>query len=335
LSIPGLGALRPRRVASSISSCIALCAALAAVDAAAQSYPTRSVRVVHGFAAGSAIDVFSRPLAQKVSEALGQQFVIDARPGATGTIGGEIVAKSPPDGYTLLAAPSSALGSTPHLQKLPYDTLRDFVPIAQINRFYNVLVVHPAVPAKTVADFIRLAKARPGYLTYATTGVGSGFHLNVETFCQMAGIKMLHVPYRGGGSTALPDLLAGRVDAMLDNIGVVKTYIDAGKLRALGVTGLTRVPALPDVPTIAEAAVPGFETFGWHRWLAPAATPKDVVTRLNAAIRKALALPDIRAFWASNGVDTVDTTPEQFAARLRQDYERYGKLIGQLGLAVK
>jgi tripartite-type tricarboxylate transporter receptor subunit TctC len=327
------GALRAvwgARLLYAIGACAALCAAAVS----AQTYPARPVRIIHGYAAASAIDVFSRPLAQKVSEALGQQFIVDPRPGATGTIGGDLVAKAQPDGYTLLAAPSSALGSTPHLQKLPYDTLRDFIPIVQINQFSNVLVVHPAVPARTVAEFIKLAKARPGYLTYASTGVGSGFHLNVETFCQMAGIKMLHVPYRGGGSSALPDLMGGRVDAMLDNIGVVKPYVDAGKLRPLGVTGLVRVPALPNVPTIGET-VPGFEASGWHGWLAPAGTSKEIVARLNGAVRKALALPDIRAFWATNGVETVDTTPEQFAARLRQDYTRYGKVIGELGLAVK
>jgi len=304
-------------------------------DSGAQSYPTRAVRVIHGYAVGSAIDVYSRPLAQKLSEALGYQFVVDARPGATGTIGSEIVVKSPPDGYTLLAAPSSALGSTPHMQKLSYDTLKDFAPIAQINQFYSVIVVHPAVPAKTAADLIALAKARPGFLTYASTGVGSGFHLNMESFCQMAAIKMLHVPYRGGGSTALPDLLAGRVDAMLDNIGVVKPNIDSGKLRPLGVTGLKRVAALPNVPTISESGLPGYESMGWHGWLAPAATPKQIVAQLNAAIRKALAQPDIRAIWESNGIEVVDTTPEQFAARIREDYERYGKLVRSLGLAVK
>ena len=311
------------------------CVSLHALEISAQVYPSRPVRVVHGYAVGSAIDVFSRPLAQKLSEALGQQFVIDARPGATGTIGSEIVVKSPPDGYTLLAAPSSALGSTPHLQKLSYDTLRDFAPIAQINQFFNVLVVHPAVPARNAAELIQLAKERPGYLTYATTGVGSGFHLNVETFCQMAGIKMLHVPYRGGGASALPDLLAGRVDLTLDNIGVVKAYIDSGKLRPLGVSGRRRVPALPDVPTISESGLPGFETLGWHGWLAPAGTSKEIVAQLNAAIRKALAQPDIRAFWTSNGIEPAYTTPEQFAARIRLDYDRYGKVIARLGLAVK
>ena len=318
-----------------VFSAFAFGVVVCAAQSSAQTYPTRAVRVIHGYSAGSAIDVFSRPLAQKLSEALGQQFIIDPRPGATGTIGSELVVKSPPDGYTLLAAPSSALGSTPHLQKLPYNTLRDLVPIAQINQFYNVLVAHPSVPVKNVADLIQLAKSKPGYLTYATTGVGSGFHLNMEQLCQAAGIKMLHVPYRGGGATAIPDLLAGRVDFMLDNIGVVKPYIDSGKLKPLAVTGLKRVPALRNVPTVSESGLPGFQTFGWHGWLAPAGTPKEIVTQLNGAIRKALALPDIRSFWEVNGVETVDTTPEQFAARLREDYERYGKIIKSLGLEVK
>ena len=301
----------------------------------AQSYPAKSVRVVHGYAVGSAIDVFSRPLAQKLSEALGQQFVVDARPGATGTIGSEIVARSPPDGYTLLAAPSSALGSTPHLQKLSYDTLRDFAPIAQINEFYSVFVVHPSVPARNSAELIALAKSKPGYLTFGSTGVGSGFHLNVENFAMLAGIRMLHVPYRGGGSAAIADLIAGRVDMMQDNLAVVKPQIDAGRLRAIGVTGRRRLTALPDVPTIAESGLPGYESVGWHGWLAPAGTPREIVTQLNAAIRKVLASAEIKALWNSQGVEVADTTPEQFAARIRQDYEKYGKLIKSLGLGIQ
>ena len=311
-----------------------LAATLAAAQAAAQTYPVKTVRVVHGFAVGSAIDIFSRPLAQKLSEALGQQFVIDARPGATGTIGSELVAKSAPDGYTLLAAPSSAMGSTPHLQKLSFDPLRDFAPIAQINEFYSVIVAHPSVPARNAADLIRLAKARPGYLTYGSTGVGSGFHLNFEYFCQMAGIRLLHVPSRGGGSAAIADLIAGRVDLMLDNIAVVKTQLDAGRVRALGVTGLRPVAALPGVPPIADSGLPGYESVGWHGWLAPAGTPREMVVQLNAAIRKILATPEMKMLWNAQGVETIDTTPEQFAGRMRRDYDRYGRLVRSLGLGI-
>ena len=305
-----------------------------ALPAAAQAYPAKTVRVVHGYAVGSAIDIFSRPLAQKLSELLGQQFVIDARPGATGTIGSEIVAKSAPDGYTLLAAPSSAMGSTPHMQKLSFEPLRDFAPIVQINEFYSVIVAHPSVPARNAAELIKLAKARPGYLTYGSTGVGSGFHLNFEYFCQMAGIQLLHVPYRGGGSAAIADLIAGRVDLMLDNIAVVKAQLDAGRVRALGVTGLRPVAALPGVPPIADSGLPGYESVGWHGWLAPAGTPREIVVQLNAAIRRILVTPDMKALWNSQGVETVDTTPEQFAARMRQDYDRYGRLVRSLGLGI-
>jgi tripartite-type tricarboxylate transporter receptor subunit TctC len=313
---------------------LGFCAWAVSLAAPAQSYPAKTVRVVHGYAVGSAIDIFSRPLAQKLSEVLGQQFVIDARPGATGTIGSEIVARSAPDGYTLLAAPSSAMGSTPHMQKLSFDPLRDFAPIAQINEFYSVIVAHPSVPARSAADLIRLAKARPGYLTYGSTGVGSGFHLNFEYFCQMAGIQLLHVPYRGGGSAAIADLIAGRVDLMLDNIAVVKAQLDAGRVRPLGVTGRRPVAALPGVPPIADSGLPGYESVGWHGWLAPAGTPREIVIQLNAAMRKVLALPEMRALWNSQGVETVDTTPEQFAARLRQDYDRYGRLVRSLGLGI-
>jgi len=301
----------------------------------AQSYPNRPIRLVHGFATGSAVDVFARPLAQRLSEALGHQVVVDARPGATGTIANEIVAKSPPDGYTLLAAPGSAMAATPHLYKVNYAPLRDFAPIIQITDFSYVLVAHPAVPARNARELIALAKSRPGYLTYGSTGVGSGFHLAGELFCSMAGIQMLHVPYRGGGSAAIADLIAGRVDLTWDSLAVVKPQMDAGKLRAIGVTGSRRAAALPNVPTIAESGLPGYEMVGWHGIFAPAATPKEIIVRLNGLIAKILSTPEMKALWNTQGMEIVPSTPEQFAARLRADYERYEKLIKSSGIKIQ
>jgi tripartite-type tricarboxylate transporter receptor subunit TctC len=290
---------------------------------------------VHGFAAGSAIDVFARPLAQKLSEALGQQVVVDSRPGATGTIANELVAKSAPDGYTLLAAPGSAMAATPHLYKVPYDPLRDFAPVIQISAFSYVLVAHPAVPAKTARDLIALAKSRPAPLTYGSTGVGSGFHLAGELFAAMAGIQLLHVPYRGGGSAAITDLVAGRVDLMWDSLAVVLPQMRAGKLRAIGVTGAHRAAALPDVPAIAESGLPGYEMVGWHGVFAPAGTAREIIERLNATIAKILGASDIKELWTTQAMEILPSTPEQFAARLRFDYERYGKLIKSSGISIQ
>jgi len=312
-----------------------LCLAASAEPGFAQSYPTRVVRLVHGFAAGSAIDVFARPLAQKLSEALGQQVVVDSRPGATGTIANELVAKSAPDGYTLLAAPGSAMAATPHLYKVAYDPLRDFAPVIQISTFSYVLVAHPAVPAKTARDLIALAKSRPSPLTYGSTGVGSGFHLAGELFAAMAGIQLLHVPYRGGGSAAITDLVAGRVDLMWDSLAVVLPQMRAGKLRAIGVTGAHRAAALPDVPAIAESGLPGYEMVGWHGVFAPAGTAREIIERLNATIAKILGAPDIRELWTTQAMEILPSTPEQFAARLRFDYERYGKLIKSSGVSIQ
>jgi tripartite-type tricarboxylate transporter receptor subunit TctC len=304
-------------------------------EAAAQAYPNRPVRLVHGFATGSAIDVFSRPLAIKLSEALGQQVVVDARPGATGTIANELVAKSPPDGYVLLAAPGSAMAATPHLYKVNYAPLRDFAPIIQISDFSYVLVSHPAVPARNAKELIALAKTKPGYLTYGSTGVGSGFHLAGELFCAMAGVQLLHVPYRGGGSAAITDLVAGRVDLMWDSLAVVKPQMAVGKLKALGVTGSRRAAALPDVPPIADSGLPGYEMVGWHGIFAPAATPREIVTRLSGAIAKILATPDMRELWLTQGMEIQPSNPDTFAQRLRFDYERYEKLIRSAGVKVQ
>lgn len=334
---PTIDAMKTRQLCKSMMAAATACLCLAphVKPAFAQAYPTKVIRLVHGFAAGSAIDVFSRPLAQKLSEALGQQVVVDSRPGATGTIANDLVAKSAPDGYTLLAAPGSAMAATPHLYKVAYDSLRDFAPIIQISTFSYVLVAHPAVPAKTARDLIALAKSRSAPLTYGSTGVGSGFHLAGELFAAMAGIQLLHVPYRGGGSAAITDLVAGRVDLMWDSLAVVLPQMRAGKLRAIGVTGAHRAAAFPDVPAIAESGLPGYEMVGWHGVFAPAGAPREIIERLNATIAKILSTPDIKELWGTQAMEIFPSTPEQFAARLRFDYDRYGKLIKSSGITIQ
>ncbi len=298
----------------------------------AQSYPTRPIRLLHGFATGSAIDVMGRPLAAKLSDLLGQQVIVDSRPGATGGIANEGVAKSAPDGYTLLTAPGSSLTAVPHLQAVRFDPLRDFTGVAQTTAFSYVLVAHPSVPVQTARDLVALATSRPGYLTYGSTGVGSGFHLAGEMFCHLAGVKMLHVPYRGGGAAAITDLMGGRVDLMWDALAVVRPQLLAGKLKAVGITGSRRAAVLPNVPTIAESGLPGYEMLGWHGVLAPAATPREVIERLNAAITKVLGMPDIRDLWAAQNMDIVPATPAQFSDLIRREYERYGALIKTAGI---
>jgi tripartite-type tricarboxylate transporter receptor subunit TctC len=306
-------------------------AVLFSLPAYAQQWPTRSVRIMHGFATGSAIDVMSRPLAAKLSEQLGQQFLVDARPGATGVIANELVAKAAPDGYTLLAAPGSSLTSTPHIRKVPFDPLKDYAPVGLTTTFSFVMVAHPAVPAKTAGDLVSLGRKRKD-LSFGSTGVGSAFHLAGELFSQMAGIPLLHVPYRGGGTGAITDLIAGRVDFMWESPAVVTPYVRDGKLKAIGVTGATRNPLLPDVPTIGESGLKGYALAGWHGMLLPAATPRPIVERLNAALNQALQAPDVKALWSKMGMETPSTTPEQFSALMRSEYERYGKLVASLGL---
>jgi tripartite-type tricarboxylate transporter receptor subunit TctC len=311
-----------------VSACMLL---LQSSSAIAQTYPSKPIRLMHGFAPGSAIDVFSRPLAQKLSEALGQQVIVDARPGATGTIANELVSKAAADGYTLLAAPGSAMAATPHIYPIRYKPL-DFAPIIQISDFSYVLIAHPAVPARNARELIALAKAKPGTLTYGSTGVGSGFHLAGELFCSMAGINLLHVPFKGGGTAAVVDVVAGRVDLMWDSLGVVRPYVQAGRLRVIGVTGEHRAAALPNAPTIAESGLPGYHMTGWHGILGPPGLPREIVATLNTSIAKILATPEIRDIWGTLAMEIVPNTPEQFAARLKFDYERYGKLIKSIGL---
>jgi tripartite-type tricarboxylate transporter receptor subunit TctC len=298
----------------------------------AQSYPSKPIRVVMGFPPGTTVDVLMRPIAQRLTETLGQPLVLDNRPGATGIIAIELVARAPADGYTLLATPGSALTSSPHLHaKMTFDTLRDLKPVVQIGAFSYVLIAHPGVPARDVKQLIALARAKPGVLTFGSTGLGSGFHLAGELFKSMAKVELTHVPYKGGPA-AVTDMLGGRIDLMFYSLAVVQPQIRAGMLRAIAVTGLTRDPLLPEVPTVGESGVPKFEIGGWHGLFAPAATPAAIVEQLNAAVSRILITPEIQELWRSQGMGIVSGGPDVFAALVRSDYEKYGQLIRSAGI---
>jgi len=298
----------------------------------AQSYPLKPVRLIHGFAAGSAIDVFSRPLAQKLTETLSQQVVVDGRPGATGMIANELVAKSPPDGYTLLAAPGSAMAATPHLYKVPYDPLRDFSPLSLIVNAEAVMVVYPGLSARTVQEFIALAKAQPGKLNMASAGVGSSSHLAGVLFTTLAGIDTVHVPYKGGGPVAA-SLISGESQWTIVPAGAVVTHVRAGRLRALAVSTAKRSPVLPELPTLQEAGVRGYEYNAWNGVFAPHATPRNVVDVTHAALQKVLADADVKRQFANQGLQPLGSaTPEEFGAFVRADYERIARVVKVAGI---
>lgn len=297
-----------------------------------QSYPSKPVRIVLGFPPATTVDVLVRPLAQKLSEKFGQQFLVDNRPGATGLIANEAVARAAPDGYILLGAPGSSLTASPQMHaKPPFDALHDFAPIAQIGAFGYVFIAHPGVPATNVKQLIALARAKPGFLTYGSSGIGSGFHLAGELFTSMAHVNMLHVPYKGGAA-AMNDMLAGRIDVMFYSLAVAQPQIRAGKLRALGVTGKRRDPLLPEVPTLDEAGLKGYEMTGWHGILAPAGTSSAVLDRLNAEIVRVLNTAPMKELWSRHGMQTPSTTRAEFAALIKSDYEKYAGLIKAAGI---
>jgi tripartite-type tricarboxylate transporter receptor subunit TctC len=274
--------------------------------------------------------VVGRIVAQKLSETMGQQFIVDNRGGASGVIGAESVAKSPPDGYTLMIHSATHV-SNPHLYgKVPYDTLKDFAAIAPLSVQIGMLIVHPALPVKNVKEFIALAKSKPGQLTYSSSGNGSFVHLSMALFASMAGIKMIHVPYKGGGPAAI-SIASGETQAQMGTVGSVINQVKQNRVRALAVTSDRRAEALPDLPTIAEAGVPGYEFTAWIGMLGPAGVGKPIVDRLNTEVNKVLRMPDVAQNLKSQTLEPLVMSPEQFARRLKSDYDKYEKLVKLTG----
>jgi tripartite-type tricarboxylate transporter receptor subunit TctC len=299
--------------------------------ALAQSWPTKPVRIVVPFGPGGPADIYARIVGQELSGALGQQFVIDNKAGAGGVIGGDVVAKAAPDGYTLLMMSNTfTINETLQANK-PYALLRDLVPVAPVNSSDLVMVVNPAVPAKTLAEFIALAKAQPGKLAYASAGPGTPYHLAGELFAAMTGTELLHVPHKNSGE-ARTDVIGGHVQMMFDAVTAMKSIIDAGQVRALATTGLTRSAVLPDVPTLNEAGVPGYEATIWLGIMAPKGTPKEIVDRLNAEIGKIIAKPAVKEAWAKQGAVPMTMTPDQFGTFLKSDIDKWAKVIDKAGL---
>ena len=301
--------------------------------AAAQSYPAKPVRVVIPWPPGGANDIAGRIVMQKVGEALGQQFPIDNRGGAGGTIGSDLVAKAAPDGYTLMVHSTTHLGNAHLYKSLPYDTLADFAPVGLLTVQSAVLTVHPSLPAKSVREFIALARARPGEILYSTAGNGSIPHLGMALLGAMTNTSYTHVPYKGGGPQVIA-LVAGESQVSLATVASVVQHIRAGRLRALGLSAIRRSSALPDVPTIAESGVPGYDMSPWIAVFAPAGTPRPIIDKLNGEINRALKLPDVTQNLSTQGIDPWPGTPDEFATRIKADYERYGKLINLTGAKI-
>ncbi len=308
---------------------------LAASVAFAQGYPSKPVRMVVPFPPGGTTDILARAVGQKLSEAWGQQVVIDNRPGAGGNIGTDIVAKAPADGYTLLMGTVGTHAINASLYaKLPFDPIKDFAPVALVASVPNVLVVNATIPATSVKELIALAKSKPGQLNFASSGNGTSIHLSGELFKSMTGTSILHIPYKGS-SPALTDLIGGQTNMMFDNLPSSMGHIKSGKLRALAVTSAKRSPALPDVPTIAEAGVAGYEASSWFGVLAPAGTPKEIVAKINADIVKALGVPEIKERLSSQGAEPVGNTPEQFAAYIGTELVKWAKVVKDSGAKIE
>ena len=302
-----------------------------APHAAAQPYPAKPIRIVAPFPPASVADILARPIAQKMNETWGQPVLVDNRTGAAGNVGSELVAKSPPDGYTLLLGTigTNAVNAALYA-KLPYHVLKDFAPISQVATSYLLLVMHPTVPVRTVKDMIVLAKSRPGQLNFGSAGVGTSPFLAGEMFKVMAGVSISHVAYKGSPQSAI-DLVAGRLDLIFANSTAVLPFLRANRLRLIAISAAKRDPATPDVPTISET-IPGFEVAPWWGLLAPAGTPREIVTRLHSETVRILALPDVKSHYANLGMTAVSSTPEQFSAYIQSETLHWAKIVKAAGI---
>jgi tripartite-type tricarboxylate transporter receptor subunit TctC len=307
--------------------------AFAPTGAWGQAYPAKSVRVVIPWPPGGSNDIVGRIVTQKLGEATGQQFVVDNRGGAAGTIGSDMVAKSAPDGYTIMIHSATHVAN-PHLYgKLPYDTLKDFAAIAPLSVQIGMLIVHPSLPVHSVKEFVALAKRHPGEIRYSSSGNGSFVHLTMAMLNVMTGTKMIHVPYKGGGPAAI-SISSGETQAQVGTIGAVMQQVKANRVRPLGVTSDHRVETFPNVPTLSEAGVTGYEFTAWIGTLAPAGTPKPILDKLNVEIQKVLKMPDVAANLKSQTLDPLIMSPEQFAQRMKSDYDKYEKVIKVTGAKI-
>jgi len=317
----------PRLWSTVLPVLLAFCTA----GALAQSYPTRAIKLVVPSSPGGGTDIVARILGQKLSEQLGQQFVVENRAGAGTVIGNDAVAKSAPDGYTLLMGLSTLAINPSMYAKLPYDALRDFAPISQSVSACNILILHPSVPAKTVVELIALARAKPGSLTFGSAGMGTNPHLSGELFKSLARIDMVHVPFKGSGQSIISQL-AGEIAANFPSVPTAMPYVKVGRLRGIGVTTLKRVEVLPDVPSIAEAGLPGYEATQWFGLLAPAGTPRPIIDRLYQESSRALRSADMKERMTAEGLEVVGSTPEEFASYIRSETEKWTQVIKAAGI---
>ena len=300
----------------------------------AQNYPTKAVRIVVPQLPGDACDTISRVIGQKMGEKLGQQFVVDNRPGASGTIGLAIALQAPPDGYTIACGQGGNLSVIPHtMKKVPYDALKDFQPVALVATNYLALVVHPSTPFKNVSEFVKYLKANPGKVSFGSNGEGAFLHMATELFRSYVGFKYLHVPFKGGSQIA-QELMGGGIDAAFSSFTGIYPYVMSGRLRLLGIAKETRAPNYPDLPTIAEA-VPGFSSGGWFGIVAPARVPKDVIAVLNREANAAMKLPDVHEKFVTLGLDVWTESPEYFGKLMKSEYDKYGKVVRDIGLKPK
>ncbi|MDB5808077.1 MAG: hypothetical protein JWN94_199 [Betaproteobacteria bacterium] len=302
------------------------------IEGAAQSYPTKPVRIVVGFAAGGATDIAGRLIAQKLSEATGQSYFVDNRPGASATIGSEFVARSAPDGYTLLIAATTSHSILPSLMtKLSYDPLRDYAPVSLLATSPLLLALHPSLPIRSVTDMIKLARAKPGQLSFGAGGTGTPPHMAGELFKQMAGVQMLYVPYKGE-APAISDLIGGQISLIFSNVVAVLPQVQAGRLRGIAVTAENRLPTLPEYPTVGESGVPGFAVDSWFGLVAPAGTSSDVIAKLNADTGRGMNQPDVRDRLASQGLFVKTGTPAELTSLMQSEIAKWKKVVTAAGL---